>query len=91
MHNYCLVTTGNNSNSSATQRNNNVTTMPGEIVLTLTTKNGTITLNLTRNMNIPSDIPVVVAENGAQTTWKPNSGQVCIAYLLLGRWFSQNE
>ena len=51
--------------------------MPGEIVLTLTMENGTITLNLTRNMNVPSDVPVVVAANGVQTTWKRNSDQVC--------------
>ena len=58
--------------------------MPGEIVLTLTTENETITLNLTRNTNIPSDVPVVVAANGTQTTWKQNSDQVYI------RLFSMN-
>jgi len=54
-------------------------TMPEEIALTLTMENETIILNLTRNANIPSDVPVIVAENGLQTTWKPNSSQVCIS------------
>lgn len=51
--------------------------MPEEIVLTLTTEDdGAIALHLTRNTNIPSDVPIVVAANGEQATWTPNSGQV---------------
>lgn len=72
----CLVTAGSNANNDTAQCTNNTIPMPEEIVLTLTTKNETITLNLTRNTNIPSDVPVIVAANGTQTKWKENSVQV---------------